>query len=40
MWQGHGGSRSGPIGDRPLSEITSTFVTQEVLAILRRSAPE
>jgi len=40
MWLGQGGNRAGPVGDRPLSEITSTFVTQEVLAILRRSTGE
>jgi hypothetical protein len=37
MWEGHGGSRSGRIGEWQLSEITAALVTQEALAILRRS---
>ncbi|MGD0945776.1 MAG: hypothetical protein ABR972_16130 [Acidimicrobiales bacterium] len=37
MWEGHGGNRSGRVGEWKLSEITATLVTQEALAILRRS---
>ena len=37
MWNGHGGNRSGRVGDRPLAEITDTLITAEALAILRRS---
>ncbi|MFZ0665743.1 MAG: hypothetical protein WAM97_08300 [Acidimicrobiales bacterium] len=37
MWEGHGGKRSGKIGEWKLADITSTLVTDEALAILRRS---
>jgi hypothetical protein len=37
MWQGHGGYRSGKVGEWRLSEITSALVTQQTVAILRRS---
>lgn len=37
MWQGHGGNSSGKIGEWQLSEITTTRVTEEILAILRRA---
>lgn len=37
IWNGHGGSSSGPVGQRPLAEITETFITSEVLAVIRRS---
>lgn len=37
MWQGHGGNTSGPVGERELSEITPAFVSQEAVAIIRRS---
>ena len=40
MWQGHGGSRSGKIGEWWLSEITAGRVTNEALDILRRSVGE
>jgi hypothetical protein len=37
MWQGHGGNRSGKIGEWWLTEITAAMVISEALAILRRS---
>jgi len=37
MWQGHGGNRSGKVAEWQLSDITSSRVTQDVLAVLRRS---
>ena len=37
MWNGHGGNRSGRVGERPLAEITDTYITSEVLTIIRRS---
>ncbi len=37
MWHGHGGNSSGKIGEWQLSEITTTRVTEEILAILRRA---
>jgi hypothetical protein len=37
MWDGHGGKRSGKTGEWQLSEITEDLVTEEALAILRRS---
>jgi hypothetical protein len=37
MWEGHGGNRSGRVAEWKLSETTATVVTQEALAILRRS---
>jgi len=37
MWEGHGGNRSGPVGEWRLEEITPALVTHEVLEILRRS---
>jgi hypothetical protein len=37
MWDGHGGNRSGRTGEWQLSEITPGLVTEEALAILRRS---
>jgi hypothetical protein len=37
MWQGHGGNRSGKVGEWWLTEITAALVTREALAILRRS---
>jgi len=37
MWAGHGGNRSGPVTEWQLSEISTTKVTEEILAILRRS---
>jgi hypothetical protein len=37
MWDGHGGNRSGKIGEWQLSEITTARVTDEILAILRRA---
>ena len=37
MWNGRGGSKSGRVGERPLAEITDTFITAEVLGIIRRS---
>jgi hypothetical protein len=38
MWQGHGGNRSGRIGQWQLLEITSELVTAHLLAIIRRAA--
>ncbi|HVA76085.1 MAG TPA: hypothetical protein VNF71_16140 [Acidimicrobiales bacterium] len=37
MWQGHGGNRSGRVGEWRISEITPALVTKEALAVLRRS---
>ena len=37
MWPGHGGNRSGPVTEWQLSEINTAKVTEEILAILRRS---
>ena len=37
MWDGHGGNRSGRVGDRPVDEVTGALVTGEALAVLRRS---
>jgi hypothetical protein len=37
MWNGQGGNHSGRVGERPLTEITETLITDEALAILRRS---
>jgi hypothetical protein len=37
MWQGHGGNHAGRVAEWQLSEVTAALVTQEVLAILRRS---
>ena len=37
VWNGHGGRTSGRVGERPLAEITDTFITSEVLAVIRRS---
>ncbi len=37
MWQGHGGNRSGKVGEWRLAEITAPLVTEEALAVLRRS---
>jgi hypothetical protein len=37
MWEGHGGNRSGEVAEWKLPEITPAAVTQEALAILRRS---
>lgn len=37
MWLGHGGNRSGKVGEWWLPEITAALVTKEALAILRRS---
>ena len=38
MWQGQGGTRSGKAGEWQLSDITTTRVTEELVAILRRAA--
>jgi hypothetical protein len=40
MWQGHGGNRSGKVGEWRLPDITATLVTQQALAVLRRSVRE
>jgi hypothetical protein len=37
MWAGHGGNRSGQVAEWRLSAITAAKVTEEILAILRRS---
>jgi hypothetical protein len=37
VWEGHGGNRSGKIGQWLLSEITTSRVTEEILAVLRRA---
>lgn len=37
IWEGRGGNRSGKVAEWKLPEITAAVVTQEVLAILRRS---
>jgi hypothetical protein len=37
MWEGHGGNHTGRVGEWQLSEIDAALVTEEVLAILRRS---
>jgi len=37
IWEGHDGNRGGKVAEWKLSEITPDAVTQEALAILRRS---
>jgi hypothetical protein len=38
MWQGHGGNRSGEVGERPLSEVNTNVIIDESIAILARAA--
>ena len=38
MWQGNGGNRSGRAAEWRISEITPELVTEEAIAVLRRSA--
>jgi hypothetical protein len=37
MWSGHGGNRSGRVGQLPLADVTDTYIVAETLAIIRRS---